>query len=140
MAERYTTLSVTLWSTTLRYGVSMKPYFVDSAERREAVDQADVRPFRRLDRANAAIVGRLHVADLEARALAGEAARPARRHAPHVRHFGARVGLVHDLRQLRRAEELAHRGDRGLGVDQVVRHHRGQVDRRHALLDRALHA
>ena len=55
-------------------------------------------------------------------------------------HFGERVGLVHELRQLRGAEELAHRGDRRLGVDQVVRHHRRHVDRAHPLLHRALHA
>ncbi len=54
--------------------------------------------------------------------------------------FRQRVGLVHELRQLRRSEELAHRGDRRLGVDQVVRHDRRHVDRAHPLLDRALHA
>ena len=51
-----------------------------------------------------------------------------------------RVGLVHELRELRGAEELAHRGGGGLGVDQVMRHHRVDIDRRHALLDGALHA
>jgi hypothetical protein len=54
--------------------------------------------------------------------------------------FGERVGLVHELRELGRPEELAHRGDRGLGVDQVVRHHGRDVDRAHALLHGALHA
>ena len=33
----------------------------------QRVDQADVRTFRRLDRAHAAVVRRVHVADLEAR-------------------------------------------------------------------------
>ncbi len=114
--------------------------FVDAREGREAVDQTDVRAFRRFDRTDAAIMGRMNVADLETRALAGQTARPERRHAALVRHFGQRVGLIHELRKLRRAEEFAHRGDRGLRVDQVVRHHRRHVDRRHALLDRALHA
>ncbi len=54
--------------------------------------------------------------------------------------LGERIGLVHELRQLRGAEELAHRRRRRLGVDQVVRHHRVDIDRAHALLDRALHA
>src|SRR3546814_12801899 len=58
--------------------------FVDARKGREAVDQADVRAFRRLDRADAAIVGRVNVADLEARAFAGQAARPERRHAALV--------------------------------------------------------
>src|SRR3546814_39990 len=126
----YTTLFLSLDETV----------FVDAAERGEAVDQPDVRAFGRLDRADAAIMRRMDVAHLEARTLAGEAARPERRDAPLVRHFGQRVGLVHELRKLRRAEEFAHRGDRGLGVDQIVRHHGRDVDRRHALLDRALHA
>ena len=51
-----------------------------------------------------------------------------------------RVGLVHELGELRGAEELAHGGRRRLGVDQVLRHHRVDVDRAHALLDGALHA
>ena len=107
----------------------MKPYLFTRLKLASAVDQADVRAFRRLDRADPAIMGRVDVADLEARALAGEAARPERRDAALVRHFGERVGLVHELRELRRAEELAHRGDRGLGVDQVVRHDGRDVDR-----------
>ena len=114
--------------------------FVDPAEAGERVDQADVRAFRSLDRADAAIMGRVNVADFEAGALTRETARPERRDAALVRHFGQRVGLIHELRELRRAEELAHRGDRRLGVDQVVRHHGRHVDRAHPLLHRALHA
>ena len=49
-------------------------------------------------------------------------------------------GLVHELRKLRGAEEFAHRRRHRLGVDQVVRHDRVDIDRAHALLDRALHA
>ena len=113
---------------------------VDAAEAGERVDEADVRAFRSLDRADPAVVRRVDVADLEARALAGEAARPERRDAALVGDFRQRIGLVHELRQLRRAEELAHRGDRRLGVDEVVRHDRRHVDAAHALLDRALHA
>ena len=107
---------------------------------RERVDQADIRAFRRLDRADAAVMGRMHVAHLEAGALAREPARAERRQPALVRDLGQRVGLVHELRELRGAEELAHRGRRRLGVDQVLRHHGVDIDRRHALLDRALHA
>ena len=70
---------------------------VDAREARERVDQADVRAFRRLDRAHPAVVGRVHVADLEAGALAGQAARPERREAALVGDLGERVGLVHEL-------------------------------------------
>ena len=85
-------------------------------------------------------MGRMHVAHLEAGALARQTARPERRQAPLMGDLRQRVGLVHELRQLRGAEELAHRGSRGLCVDQVLRHHRVDIDRAHALLDGALHA
>ena len=113
---------------------------VDARVGRERRDEADVRTFRRLDRADAAVVRRVHVAHLEARALAGETAGPEGREAPLVRDLGERVRLVHELRQLAGAEELLdHRRDR-LGVDQVVRHERLDLLEAHALLDRALHA
>ncbi len=97
-------------------------------------------PFRRLDWADAAVMGRMHVAHLEAGPLARKAARAERRQAPLVGDLRQRVGLIHELRELRGAEELAHRGGRRLGVDQVLRHDGVDIDRRHALLDRALHA
>ncbi len=114
--------------------------FVHPRIGRERVDEADIRTLGRLDRADAAVMGRMHVAHLEAGALARQAARPKRRQPPLMRDLRQRVGLVHELRQLRGAEELAHRGGRGLGVDQILRHHRVDIDRAHALLDGALHA
>ena len=114
--------------------------FVHPRKGRERIDQADIRPFRRLDRTDAAVMGRVHVAHLEAGALARQTARAKRRETPLVRDLRQRIGLVHELRELRRAEELAHRGRRRLGVDQVLRHHGVDIDRRHALLDGALHA
>ena len=113
---------------------------VDAGVRGQRVDQADVRALRRFDRADAAVVRRVHVAHLEARALAGKTARPERRETTLVRDLGQRVGLVHELRELRGAEELAHGGHHRLRVDQVVRHDGVDIDRRHAFLDRALHA
>ncbi len=107
--------------------------------RRQRVDQADVRAFRRFDRADPAVVGRVHVADFKARALTRQTARSKRRQATLVGDFRQRVGLVHELGQLRRPEEFAHGGGRRLGVDQVVRHDRVDIDRGHALLDGALH-
>ncbi len=54
--------------------------------------------------------------------------------------FRQRVGLVHELRQLRGAEEFTHRSHNRFRVDQVMRHDRIDIDRTHTLLDRALHA
>ena len=115
-----------------------EPVRVGARIQRERVDQADVRTFRRLDRAHAAVVGRVHVAHLEARPLAGQPARPQRRDAALVGDLGQRVGLVHELRQLRGAEELAHRRRHRLGVDQVVRHQVLGLGLGQALLDRPL--
>ena len=61
---------------------------VDAGIGRQRVDQADVRAFRRFDRADAAIMGRMHVADFEAGALAGQAARSKRREAALVGDLG----------------------------------------------------
>ena len=114
---------------------------VDAREGRERRDEADVRTFRRLDRADAAVVRRVHVADLEARALAREAAGAERAEAPLVRHLAERVGLVHELRELRAPEVLLDHRAHGLRVDEVVRHQRVDLLRHaHALFDGALHA
>ena len=107
--------------------------------RRERADQADVRAFRRLDRAHAAVVGRVDVAHLDRRALAGEAAGAERREPPPVREAGERVRLVHELRELRGAEELLQRRDHGPDVDDRLRRDRVDVLGRHPLADDALH-
>ena len=88
---------MTLPSTILRYGRLDEAVLVDAGKGRERVDQADVRAFRRLDRADTAVVGRVHVADFEAGTLAGQTARPKRRETTLVRDLGERVGLVHEL-------------------------------------------
>src|SRR5690606_17254278 len=58
-----------------------EPGRVDAGERGERADEADVRAFRRLDRAHAAVVRRVHVAHLDAGALARQTAGPERRQA-----------------------------------------------------------
>src|ERR1700737_2460979 len=74
---------------------------VDPSISRQTVDQADIRALRRFDRADPAIMGRVHVTHLEARALAGQAARPKRRQPALVGDLRQRVGLIHELRELR---------------------------------------
>ena len=113
---------------------------VDDAVRRERADQADVRAFRRLDRADAAVVAVVHVAHVEAGAVARETAGTQRREPALVRQLGQRVRLVHELRELRAAEELLHRRDDRADVDQRARRRLVRVDDRHALAHDALHA
>ena len=109
-----------------------------AAQRR---DQTDVRSFRSLDRADASVVRRMHVADFKSGSLAAQAARSKGRETPLMRDLRKRIGLIHELRQLAAAEKFPDGGHDRLGVDQVVRHGRGHflVDR-HLLLDRPLHA
>src|SRR5262249_55919228 len=71
---------------------------VDPRVGRERGDKADVRTFRRLNRANAPVVRWMDVADLEPRALTRQTAGPERRKSTLVRDFGERVRLVHELR------------------------------------------
>ena len=107
---------------------------------RQGVDEADVRAFRRLDRADAPVVRGVDVAHLEAGAFAGETAWAQRGDAALVGHLGERVGLVHELRQLAGAEELLHRrGDR-LGVDEVLGHQAFGLGQGKTLLHRPFHA
>jgi hypothetical protein len=79
----------------------MKPYSLMRAKVASELMRPMFGTFRRLDRADAAVVRGVHVAHLEAGALARQTARPEGREAPLVRHLGERVGLVHELRQLR---------------------------------------
>src|SRR5690606_21740388 len=102
--------------------------------------QADVRAFRGLDRAHAAVVGRVDVADLEAGTLTGQTAGTQRGQTPLVGQARERVVLVHELRQLGRSEELLDRGHDGTDVDQRLRRDRLDVLRGHALAHHALHA
>ena len=67
----------------------------------ERIDQADIRAFRGLDRADPAVMGRMHVAHFESGALARQAPWAQGRDAPLVRDFRERIVLVHELRELR---------------------------------------
>ena len=117
-----------------------EPELVDPRVTRQRRDQADVRTFRCFNRTDTPVVRRMHVADLEPGALAGEAAWPQRRESALVRNLRQRVRLIHELRELRRPEEFADRGHHRLRVDQVVRHGgRHFLVDRHLLLDRAFH-
>ena len=107
----------------------MKPYFVNACKGRKAVDQTDVRTFRGLNRADTAIMRRMHVADFEAGTLTGQTTRAKRRKTTLMRDLGERVVLVHELAELRGSEEFTHSGSSRLGVDQILRHHGVDLDR-----------
>ena len=99
----------------------MKPNSLTRAKVARRADEADVRALRRLDRAHAAVVAEVDVADLEAGPLTGQATRAERREAAAVGEARQRVDLVHELRQLAGAEELLDGRDHRADVDQRLR-------------------
>ena len=102
-------------------------------------DKTDVRAFRRFDGADTAIVRGVHVAYFKACAFTGKTAGAQSRKTTLVRYFGERVGLVHELRELRGAKEFLEHSRHRLGIDKVVGHERGNFLKAHALLDGAFH-
>ena len=113
---------------------------VDPTVGGERADQADVGAFRGLDRAHAAVVRGVHVADLEAGPLTRQTAGAQRRQAPLVGQARERVCLIHELRQLRGAEELLDGGNDGADVDEGLRRDGLDILGGHALANHALHA
>src|SRR5436190_5619278 len=94
--------------------------FVDSRERAHRADETDVRTFRRLDRANASVMRRMHVAHFESRAIARKTARPEGTETALVRQLRERVRLIHELRKLLTAKEIGnHRAGR-FGIDYLL--------------------
>ncbi len=84
-------------------------------------------------------MGRVHVADLDRRPLAGQPAGAERAQATAVGQAGQRVGLVHELAELRAAEELLQRRHDRADVDDRLRRDRVGVLGGEALADDALH-
>src|SRR5208283_2390149 len=105
------------------------------------LDVIDVATFRRFNRADTAVVGRVNVADFESSAFTRQTTGPKSGETALVGNFAERVGLIHELAELRTAEEFADRGHNRLGVDQVVRHGCGHfLVHAHLFLDGAFHA
>ena len=63
-------------------------------------DESDVRAFRRLDRAHAAVLRIVHISHFEAGALARQTTWSERRKPALVRQLGERIRLIHELREL----------------------------------------
>jgi len=111
---------------------------VHPSEGRQRPDEADVRAFRGLDRAHPSVMAVVDVADLHARAVAGEAARAERGETPLVGEPGHRVGLVHELGELGGPEELLEGRRHRTDVDQRLRGDRLDVLGGHPVPDGAL--
>ena len=82
----------------------------------------------------------VHIAHIKTGAFAAQTARAQRRERAFVAQLGQRVGLIHELRELTGAKELAQRGDHRPDVNQGNRRNLVLVANGHALFDDALHA
>ena len=121
---------------------------VHAGVQRERTDQADVGAFGGLDGAHTGVVRVVDVADGRRRVgttagtglVAGKTAGAEGRPTALVRQTGQRVGLVHELGELRRAEELLDGRHDRTDVDQALRRDLVDVLRAHTLANHALHA
>ena len=116
-----------------------KPEIVDARVSGQRGDEPDVRPFRGLDGADAAVMRRMHIAHLEPRALPGQPPRTQRGQPTLVRDLRQRIRLVHELGELAAAEEFLDRCHDRLRIDEIVRQHRFHIQEIHPLLDASLH-
>ena len=103
-------------------------------------DQPDIWAFRRFNWADSPVMGMMDVADVETGAFAADTAGTERRERTLMAELRQRVGLVHELGQLRRAEKLAHGGDDRTDIDEADRGDAFLVANRHAFFDNAFHA
>ena len=84
----------------------------------------------------------MHVTDFKACTIPRETAWPEGRKTALVSHFGKRVRLIHELRELRTTEEVADDRAQCLRVDQLLRRHDFDVGikKGHALFHQTLRA
>ena len=113
---------------------------VDASVCCQRTDEADVGTFRRLDGAHTTVMRCMNVANLEACAFAGKAARTKCGKTALVRNASSRVRLVHELRKLRRTEELLDGGHNRADVHQALRRNLIRLLHAHALTYDTLHA
>ena len=118
----------------LAVGSLDKAVLVYASIGRKRVDKTDVLSLGGFYRAHSRIVRVVNVADVEGRALAVKTAGAQRGELSLVRKFCNRVGLVHELRQLRGAEKLLDCAGHRTDIDKVLRRGRlGVVLNLHAL-------
>ena len=84
----------------------------------------------------------MNVAHFEAGTVAGQTTGPEGGQTAFVGQFGQRVDLVHELRKLAAAKEVADHGGQRLWIDELLRGHGfdALIEQGHAFLDQALGA
>ena len=113
---------------------------VNAGVNRHRTDEADVGAFRRLNRADASVVRFVNVAHFQFRRLPRQSAGAEGRQAALGGQFRQRVGLIHELRELRRAEERLNRRRNWFDRQNHLRDDIVVVQRGHALFGDFFHA
>ena len=98
-----------------------KAVFIDSRERGKRSDKTYVLTFRRFDRTHSAVVRIVNVTDFKRCPFFVKTARSQSGKLSLVRKLCNRVGLVHKLRELRRAEKFFDCACDGSDVDKSLR-------------------
>ena len=83
----------------------------------QRVNQPDIWAFRRFDRADTAVMRRMHIAHLKTSAFASQAAWAQGRNTALMGDFRQRIVLIHKLRQLRTTKKLLDGSRYRLGID-----------------------
>ena len=81
----------------------------------------------------------MNIPHLETGPLSSQATWPQGGQSTLVRDTGKRIGLIHELRKLARTKELLNHRRNRFRIDQIMRHERLDLLKRHSLLDRSLH-
>ena len=114
--------------------------FIDFSKGGKTGDQSNVWTFRRLNRTDPAVMGRMHVTNFEACTLPTQTSGSKGGQTSFVRHFAQRICLIHQLRQLTATEEISDHGRQRLRIDQLLRRHafRVHIEQGHPLFDETL--
>ena len=112
--------------------------FIDSGIAGQRVDQANVRTFRRLNRAHSAVMRIVNISDFESGSVPGQTAGPQSGETSLVCQLRQRIVLVHKLGQLRGTEEFLHRCLHRFDIDQGLCRNLFRIVCGHSLPDHAL--
>ena len=102
-------------------------------------NKADVRPFRSLNRTDTSVMGRVNIPHFKAGTFTGQSSGSQCGQSTLMSHLGQRVGLIHELGQLRSTKKFLDSSGHRLGIYQVMGHQGLDFLQAHTLLDGTLH-
>ena len=124
----------------LSVGCLNEAVFIDACEGCQCIDQANVRAFWCLNGAHSAVMRMVNVTHLEAGSVSGQTAGAQCGKSSLVCQLGQRVILVHELRQLRAAEEFLNCRCNRAHVNQCLWCYHSQILCCHSFAHHTLHS